>query len=63
MSLEKEKGMVRPGIDKEQETGVTDEPIPKERGRPRMDESDRTSDESKSETGRAPKPSNPEGSM
>ena len=32
-------------------------------GRPEMDNTERTSDPSSSETGRQPKPSNPEGSM
>ena len=62
------KVFVKPGVDPDatesnQTSGNTDTTEEKQIGRPRMEEDERVSDESKSQTGAQPKPSNPEGSV
>ena len=55
---------VNPTQDKDEKQETVNEPYDQKKvGRPKVPTEERTSDEGKSETGRQPKPSNPEGSL
>lgn len=62
---ESDKGIARPSIPQGgSAAGAGNQPGTSDKvGRPEMDDSDRSSDKSKAQSGKAPKPSNPEGSL